>query len=277
MKKVFALVLSILMVSTIFYGCSKSADNAQSGDSPKLIEEGKLYVGLDDTYPPMEYVNEETGEREGFDVDLAKALGEKLGLEVEFVSSAWDSIFTGLDAGKYDTVISSVSITEERYENMELSNPYLANGQVIVINPKDTSIKKLDDLQGKKVGVQLETTADIACKKTLETIDFDLTQYDQVDQAFLAMESGNVDCIVADMAVGIGYAKKKPDKFLISSVSLTNEPIAVAIKKGNKDLLNDINECIKAFQEDGTMAKISKKYLGKDYTQNIDTKINTIQ
>lgn len=267
MKKTLAILLVLGFVLMALAGCGAKEPTGM------VINDGVLMVGLDDSYPPMEYVDEKTGEQVGFDVDLAKAIGEELGLEVQLVSSAWDGIFAGLDALKYDVVMSSVSVTEERLETMTLSKPYLANGQVIVINPSDTSIQTPEDLKGKKVGVQFETTSDHACQKHLEKVKFDLTQYDTIDQAFLAMRSGNVDTIVVDMAVAIDYCAKYPELYKISSASLTNEPICVAMKKGNTELQEKINECIKKFQEDGTMKAISEKWLGADYTTNIDEEL----
>lgn len=168
----------------------------------------KLTIGVDDTYPPMEYRNEDM-ELVGFDIDFAKALGEELGIEVEFIPTAWDGIFAGLMSNKYDVIISSVSMTPERLQGFEFSNPYLANGQVIVVKEGDDSINSVEDLAGKKVGVQFQTTADIAASKQKETIDFELTQYDDIIQTFSDLKIGRLDAIVVDYAVAIEYTKDK--------------------------------------------------------------------
>ncbi len=268
MKKILSVLLIVCVMMMTLAGCG--SDTTTEGSM--LINEGQLLVGVDDTYPPMEFLDE-NGERVGFDIDLANAIGEELGVDVVFVSTAWDSIFTGLQAKNYDVIISSVSMQEDRLENMELSIPYLANGQVIVVKPGDESIETPEDLAGKKVGVQFETTSDIACQKHLETVDFELTQFDTIDQTFLAMESNNIDCIVVDMAVAIDYVAKKPEHFVISSASLTNEPIAVAIDKGNLELKEEIDMIIEQFKEDGTLKSISEKWLSQDYTTNIDEEL----
>lgn len=168
----------------------------------------KLTIGVDDTYPPMEFRNEDM-ELVGFDIDFAKALGEELGVEVEFIPTAWDGIFAGLMSNKYDVIISSVSMTPERLQGFEFSNPYLANGQVIVVKEGDDSINSVEDLAGKKVGVQFQTTADIAATKQKETIDFELTQYDDIIQTFSDLKIGRLDAIVVDYAVAIEYTKDK--------------------------------------------------------------------
>lgn len=180
----------------------------ETTEATNVDEMTVLKIGVDDTYPPMEYRNDDM-ELVGFDIDFAKALGEELGVEVEFVSTAWDGIFAGLISDKYDVIISSVSITPERLQSFEFSKPYLANGQVIVVKEGDNSINSVEDLAGKKVGVQFQTTADIAATKQLETIEFELTQYDDIIQTFSDLKIGRINCIVVDYAVAIEYTKKK--------------------------------------------------------------------
>jgi len=162
-------------------------------------------------------------------------------------------------------------MTTARLANFEFTTPYLSNGQVIIVKPGDESIKTPADLAGKKVGVQFQTTADEACIKHLETVQFDLIKYDSIDLAFLAMRSGNVECIVVDMAVAIDYAAKYPDKYVISSAALTNEPISICIKKGNTKLKDAIQKALDNVIKDGKLSQISTKWLGADYTKNIDT------
>jgi len=268
MKKTVILIAVLLLIVAALTGCGGT-----SSEEGLTIKEGVLTVGVDDTYPPMEFNDEKTGEIVGFDIDLANAIAEEMGLKAEFVSTAWDSIFIGLDTSKYDCIMSSVSMTQERLPNFEFTTPYLANGQVIVVKPGDESVKTPEDLAGKKVGVQFQTTADEACKKHLEKVQFDLTQYDSIDLAFLAMKSGNVDVIVVDMAVAIDYAAKYPDEYVISSAQLTNEPISICIKKGNTELKDAMQSALDKVIKDGKLSEISVKWLGEDYTQNIDTEL----
>jgi polar amino acid transport system substrate-binding protein len=267
MKKTVILLVTLLFLVAVLTGCGAPSTKGLT------IKEGVLTIGVDNTYPPMEYQDEKTGETVGFDVDLANALAEELGLTVQWVPTAWDSIFIGLDTEKYDCIISSVSMTNDRLPNFEFTTPYLANGQVIVVRPGDTSVTKPADLAGKKVGVQFQTTSDEACKKHLQTVQFNLIEYDSIDLAFLAMRSGNVDCIVVDMAVAIDYAAKYPDQYVISSAALTNEPISICIKKGNTQLKDALQYALSKVIKDKKLSAISVKWLGKDYTQDIDTNL----
>ncbi len=262
LNKMITLVSIILVLSIGLMGCGSSGTSEAGG---KTV----LKVALNDSYPPMEF-RDNNNELVGFDVDLAKAIGEKLDMEVEFVSTAWDGIFQGLKTDKYDAIISAVSMTKERITEFEFTKPYLANGQVIAVRLGDDSIQTAKDLDGKIVGVQLSTTADVAAEKHKETVSFELKKYDDIIQTFSAMETGRLDAIVVDAAVAIDYVAKFPDKFEISSAQLTNEPISICIKKGNTELKDQMQKALDELSAEGKLKEISVKWLKDDYTSNID-------
>ncbi len=267
MKKTIIIIAVLLTFVAIFAGCSKTGKYGLVDDT--------LLVGVDDTYPPMEYVDE-NGDLVGFDVDFANALAEEMGVKIKFVSTGWDGIFANLAAKQYDVIISSVSMTEDRMETMNFSTPYLSNGQVIITSPdKADAITTHADLEGLVVGVQAETTADMAAVKLLDAgeVSFDLKDFDDMTVCLAAMEAGQIDCIVADYAVAIGAAMDNPEVFVITSALLTNEPIAVALNKDSEELLEAVNDAIAALQANGTMAQISIDTLGADYTSDIDTEL----
>jgi len=256
MKKITALLMVLVLVLAV--GCS-----------PK--ENGKLTVGVDDSYPPMEFIDD-NGDLVGFDIDFATALGVEVGTEVEFISTAWDGIFVGLEAEKYDVIISSVSITSERLTNFDVSTPYLSNGQVIVVATGGPTIEQIKDLGGLIVGVQIDTTSHNSASAVQETVDFTLNPYDQIVQTFLELKTGRLDAIVVDSMVALEYTKNEPGEYSISSAQLSNEPIAVYFKKGaNADLLEKVNVAIKGLQENGKLKEISLKWFGTDFTSNIVT------
>lgn len=249
-------------------GCAKEEAAVETGGEAKAV----ITIGVDDTYPPMEF-RDDNNDLVGFDIDFANALGAEMGVEIEFKPTAWDGIFSALNSEKYDVIISSVSITEERLEGFEFSKPYLSNGQVIVVKPGDTSINTAADLEGKLVGVQIETTADIAATKQLEDITFELKRYDDIIQTFTDMKTGRLDAIVVDYAVAIDYTAKNPGDYEITSAQLTNEPIGVCIKKGNTELKSKVDAAIVALQEKGTLVPISEEWLGGNYVSEIDEEL----
>lgn len=254
--------MAMIMTSLlILSGCAQKATNANV-----------LKVGTDDTYPPFEFRNE-ANEMVGFEIDLANEIGKKLGMTVEFTSSSWTGIFNGLNSKNYDVIMSATSMTPERLETYIFSKPYMTNGQVIVTKADAKKLSKPEELEGLKVGVQLETTADIAATKYLEAVDFEISRYDEVIQTFSAMKAGHVDVIVADYAVAIDYSTKDPGTYTISDVMLTNEPIAVTIRKEDTALKEKIDTALDALKEEGVLKELSMKWLGADYTSDIDEEL----
>ena len=266
-KKLFVFLLVLLMVLAVA-SCGKST-------SDMLITKGVLTVGIEPEYPPMEY-KDDSGNLVGFDVDMANEIASRMGVDIQFVEMAWDGIFMGLDAQKYDVVISSVSITQDRIDAGEflLTDPYMNNGQYIVVRSDSDEIATAEGLEGLTVGVQFATTADEACAKQQATTSFDVIQYDTVQQAFLALEAGYVDAVVVDSMVAIDYVNNNPDTFKITSAQLTNEPLGIAVGKGNQDLVDQLNDIIAEMHNDGTLTQLSEKYLGGyDATTDIDTEL----
>lgn len=275
-KKVFSLsVLLILIAVFTFAGCG-GGNTAKSTDP---LEDGVLKIGTNDTYVPLEYRDEEN-KIVGFDIDLGDAIAKELGVKSEWVSTAWDGIFTGLDAGQYDCIISGTSITEDRQKSYNMSDPYLTNGIVIVSRNDDPNkATKATDLNGKKVGVQLETTADIAAKAMIEKDGntMQLSQFDGMLDAFAALEGKTIDYILTDEPVGSFYTTLKPDVYSVTSDILSNEPIGVTSRKADTEFATKINETLKKLQDNGTMAELSNKWFGKDVTKNINMELKTIE
>lgn len=281
-KFLVIIVLTLVTMAFLFGGCtgkvvpssdsganvtSESVNPSESADASANVQ--VITIGVDDTYPPMEFRDEQNN-LVGFDVDLATALGEKLNVKFEYKSVAWDGIFEGLKSGNYDCIISSVSMTPDRLETFDFTKPYLANGQVIVVKPGDTSIKTSADLVGKVVGVQVNTTADTAVTKQQDTVKFDVKRYDEIIQTFDAMNAGVIDCIVVDYAVAIDYQAKYPEKYVITTAQLTNEPIAICFKKGS-ELRDKFQTALDQVKADGKLTELSKKWFGgEDFTSNIN-------
>ncbi len=273
-KKLAALGVLLLCAMLVLTGCSSSS----SSDDP--LADGVLTIAVDDTYLPMEF-RDDNNDLVGFDIDLGNALAEQLGVKAEFVTVAWDGIFTGLTSNQYDVIISSTSITPERQESYSQSDPYIANGIVIVSRVDDTSkATTFEELAGSTVGVQLETSADVAAQTLQEETGTDITlkQFDGMLDAFSALEGKQIDYVMTDEAVAQYYVAQKPETFVISTTTpLTNEPIGVTARKEDTALTEKINEALKKLKEDGTLKSISEKWLGADMTSDIDTTLNVIE
>lgn len=265
-KRIAALLLAAVSLCSVvtLTSCSSSA-NASSKT---------IVIGVDDTYPPMEY-RDSSNSLVGFDVDMANEIAKRTGKTIQWKPTSFDGIFSALNSKKFDCIISSVSITKAREEKYIFSKPYIANSQMIVVKPGDNSIKAQTDLAGKTVGVQSGTTAkDAADKLTSDGIKFkDLKTYDQIIETFSDLKIGRLDAVIVDEVVGQYYIAQSPSDYKAAAVKLDNEPIGICFRKDSKTLRDKVQQAIDDMVADGTMATISKKWFGTDLTSNIDTEL----
>lgn len=242
-------IIAILLIALVASGCISGDDN----------DETVLVVGTDATYPPMEYIND-NGEFEGFDVDFAKALAEELGMEVEFINSDWAGIIPSLNADKFDIIISSMTINEERQKEVNFSEPYFYAGQVIIVAKDNNSIAEEADLSGKSVGVQLGTTGDVYCT---EMGDVDVRRYNKIGDAVMDLINGNIDAVVSDNSVCLPFVADNPDDLKSVEGLLTVESYGMAISKENTELLEKVNSALAAMQENGTYDNVYSTWFGE--------------
>lgn len=221
-----------------------------------------IVIATDATWPPMEFVNADK-QIVGFDIDYMKAAAKEAGYNVEFKSVAWDGIFGGLEAGKYDAVCSSVTITDERKKTMDFSIPYFKVRQALVV-PKTSTAKTLEDMKGKTVGAQIGTTGYFAIKKVAGV---DAKSYDEIGLAMEDLFNGRIDGVVCDDPVAAQYALQREEykaKLKIAAVLDTgDEYYGVAVKKGNTEVLDLLNKGIKAVEEKGIAKELRAKWIGQ--------------
>ncbi|HEX9118283.1 MAG TPA: basic amino acid ABC transporter substrate-binding protein [Anaerolineae bacterium] len=228
----------------------------------------KFLLASDASFPPMETVDEKSKAIVGFDPDLVAAIAKSQGFTAEIKNTAWDGIFAGLEAGQYDGIISSVTVTDERKAKYDFSDPYFEANQAIVVRPDTTNIKTGDDLKGKKVGVQIETTGAIAVRKATGG---EPKQYDTPDLALQDLVNKNIDAVVVDYPVAANFALQSDQfkgKLVISGQLITNEVYALCVQKGDpKKLLPLFNAGLKAAKADGTYDKIYAQWIGAKPTK----------
>ena len=262
MKRLFKSLLiaaacSVLALGVV--GCGKKeekkAEPAANATAAAPAGPKTIIFAADAAYPPMQYMNEEK-EIVGFEVDVIKAAAEKAGFKAEFKNVAWDGIFAGLAAGKYDAISSSVSITDERKLKMDFSEPIMSIEQILVVGTKEKATD-LAGLKGKSIGAQIGTTSYLVIKdvkgfKAIKT-------YDEVGLAMEDLVKGSIQAVVADSPVAVEYTTKKyADKIKIAATLKSDkvENIGIAVKKGNKEVLDLVNKGLAAIKADGTFDKI---------------------
>ena len=248
MKKLISLGLAIIMILGLV-SCGNATKSA--GDSSN-----KLVMCTNAEFPPYEY--KDGGNYMGIDVECAKLIGEKLGKEVEILDIAFDSLIPTVMSGKADFAMAGMTVTEDRKENVDFSHTYQNAVQTIVV-PYDSSIKSVDDMYGKKIGVQTGTTGDIYCSD-----DFGedaMQRYSKIIDGFQAMKSGKIDAIVVDDQVAKSIVEQDSGSFKILDTAYAEEEYAIAVKKGNTELLDKINTAIDEIKSSGELKSIVDKYI----------------
>jgi len=261
-KKILVLLVAVITAGLVLgLAACKGKEKEQAAEKASADKEAMhIVVATDATWPPMEFVNEEK-EIVGFDIDLMKAAAEEAGFTVEFKNTQWDGIFAGLPAGKYDAVMSSVTITEERKETMDFSVPYINAGQVLIVRMETEGVTTLEDMKGKTVGAQIGTTGSFE----IEKVDgVELKTYDELGLAIEDLANGRIDGVVADTPIAANYALQNQnykEALEIVGEPFTDELYGVAVKKGNTEVLETINEGLKKAMDKGIDEKLKDKWL----------------
>jgi polar amino acid transport system substrate-binding protein len=219
----------------------------------------KYQVATDATWPPFEVVDETTKEIIGFDIDLMEAIAERGGFEVEFVNVGWDPLLAGMAQCQYDAAISAMTITEERKKSFLFSDPYFEAGQIVTVQSDNTEIMSKDDLVGKTVGAQIGTTGAIEIEKIDGAI---LKTYDDIGLAFQDLMNGQIDAIVADNPLALGYVGANPKDLKAVGPVFTDESYGIAVCKDNTELVEMINKGLAAVKEEGLVDSLTVKWIG---------------
>ncbi|MBR2122006.1 MAG: transporter substrate-binding domain-containing protein [Lachnospiraceae bacterium] len=232
-----------------------------------ILNAGKFVVGIEGTYPPFTY-HDENGDLAGYDVEVAQKIAEKLGVEAEFVEAAWDSLLIGVDTGRFDTVINQVSITPERQEKYDFSDPYYFNARTVIVRGDDDRIKSEEDLKGMKVATNL-TNAYIGW---LEERGAEIVGVDTSGESAEMLLSGRVDFTNFSQVVLNDYLKEHPDADLRVAFVIPNSEaqVGVPIRKGEERLLAKVNEILQELRDEGTLQELSIKYFGEDFTHSVE-------
>lgn len=261
MKKAFLFVLVLIVaISVLVTGCSKAKDSYND-----IMAAGKIRVGLDDTFAPMGFRDPDTNELIGFDIDFARAIGEKMGLEIEFVPTDWTAVFASLDAKKFDVIINGCSVSEERKELADFSPAYMVNKQIVAIKEgSSVEIASVEDLKDKKISLQNGSTSDEAVKKA--GLDANAVKYETNYLALEDLKAGRVDCAVSDEIYVRDYVVKNGG-ITVLDVFLLEEPYAIGFRKSDKEFQKAVNAAVQELKEDGTLTNISMKWFGEDIVE----------
>jgi L-cystine transport system substrate-binding protein len=280
MKKftiMFALLVSFMI---ILAGCgtsendannkdNKTEENANGGEGnaseeqdllAEIKEEGVLTVGTEGTYPPFTF-HDENGELTGFDVEIAREVAERLGVEAKFMETQWDAIFAGLDSERFDMIANQVGIRPDRQEKYDFSEGYITSAAVLIVNESNNDIKAFEDIDGKKSAQSLTSNyADIAKSHGAE-----LVGVEGFNQAIELLAQNRADATINDKLSFLDFKKQKPDAPVkIVATADDASQSGLMFRKGNETLVEEVNKALQGMIDDGTYLEISKKWFGED-------------
>ncbi|SFP97118.1 polar amino acid transport system substrate-binding protein [Lachnospiraceae bacterium XBB1006] len=260
------LLLGALVVTLLcsVMGCEnqQNTENKQDTSLQKILDSGTLVLGLDNGFPPMGFLTRE-GRLEGFDIDVAQEVCNRMGIKLEKQPIDWKSKEIALNNRIIDCIWNGMSITPERAENMTLSEPYMKNELIFVV-PGESTAKGITDLKGKKVGVQVGSTAKADLEK--KNLDVKIVPYEDNLQLLEGLRIRSVDAVLIDSVVAYYFVFSNEETYYVLPESLGEEEYAIGFRKGDKSLRDQIQKILGMMKEDGTLGEISTKWFGSDIT-----------
>ena len=236
----------------------QAVEQSDSIETPPTIDEGVLQGGSDTAFPPFEFADDQ-GDYVGFDVDLMTAVAKKMGLEFEVVPTAWDGIIPALVSDRYDIIASAMTITEERQQQISFSDPYIS-ADIAISAPVDSPVASAEELAGKTVGVQIDTTGQFAVEE-IEGVA-EIRKYETILNAFQDLETGRLDAVVNDAPVNAYIIRDNPNVENTGTIE-TGDVYGFGIKQDNEQLREAINQALQEVKDEGLYDRIFQKWFGE--------------
>jgi polar amino acid transport system substrate-binding protein len=258
MKKILSLLVILCLAATVAFAASQ--DNSLN----YIKEKGVFVLGLDDSFPPMGF-RDQNGDITGFDIDLAKEVCKRMGVELKMQPIDWNAKILDLNSKGIDAIWNGLTITDERKKNVEFSKPYIANRQIVIVKA-GSNIDTKADLAGKTVGLQFGSSAEDAVNSDPATMKSmgEIIKFEDNVQALMDLAIGRVDAVVVDEILGRYYISKKEGVYAVASDYFTEEEYGIGFRKGDKTFVAEVDRILDEMVADGSAAAISNKWFGKD-------------
>ncbi|WP_417453569.1 cystine ABC transporter substrate-binding protein [Kiloniella sp.] len=260
-------IISAAAFAVTAFGLSFASANAENNEKllSTIKDRGTILIGLEATYPPFNY-QDENGELVGFEVDVAKAVAERIGVNAEFVPTKWDGMLAGLETKRFDIVTNQVTITEERQKKYDFTQPYTVSGiQVITREDKQSDFNSPADLAGKTVGVGLGSNYEEWLTQNVP--DANVSTYDDNATKLQDLLVGRLDAFLNDRLAATYLLENSGGRIVAAGEPFDKQRMGIALRKGNTDLLDELNKALDELRADGTLAKISQKWFKLDATK----------
>ena len=270
-NRIAACLLSLVLLGTaVLTGCSSKDSNQATGATTgdllaQIQEKGEIVIAMEGTWAPWTY-HDESDELVGYDVEVGKAIAEKLGVTATFVEGEWDGLLAGLDAGRYDIMVNGVGITPDRQEKYDFTTPYAYNRTAVIVRGDYDEISSMEDLNGKKTANTISSTY----AEQAEAYGATVTGVDDLNQTIELLLAGRIDATLNAEVVFADYQKAHPEANIkIAAYSDDVERVAIPVRKSadTATLLAAINQALAELDADGTLTELSVKYFGTDISK----------
>lgn len=271
--KIIGMALAAVMSMGMIAGCGSApkSDNTTDNNTKntatqsdiKTAQAGKLIMGTNAAFPPFEYVTSKglVGEYDGIDVAIAKKIAEDMNVELVIEDMEFEGLIASVQTGKVDLVIAGMTVKPERQEKVDFSDTYFTAEQSIVVAKDNTDITKADDLKNnKKVGVVLGYTGDSIVTETLQVAENNILRVSRGIDAVQELKNGKLDAVVIDSATAQALASKNDLKIVKDEAVFKAEEYAIAVKKGNSGLVQEVNKVLKEMKDSGEIDQLAQKY-----------------
>ncbi|MEH7110447.1 ABC transporter substrate-binding protein [Bacillus sp. JJ1764] len=246
------LLVFLILIPLLLTACSTSEKSSGT-------EQKEFLYAMSGLYKPFNF--KENGKLQGFDVEIGEALAKKMGMKPVPVTNPWETLIQGLQAKKYDAILASMTVTEERKKSVQFTHTYYRSGAQIFVAENNQDIKSAADLKGKKIGVvKASTYKDLALQNTDKN---QVVEYDSDITALMDLPTGRLDAVITDQMIGLPIIKAGAIKIKDVGKTLSQDDQAIAVRKEDKELLDKLNKALDEIIKDGTYEKISNKWFGR--------------
>ncbi|WP_328044244.1 ABC transporter substrate-binding protein [Neobacillus mesonae] len=250
------ILAALLILSLVLSACGQDKDK----DSGKAADQKEFHYAMSGLYKPFNFKDD--GKLKGFDVEIGEALAKKMGMKPVAVTNPWETLIQGLQAKKFDAIIGSMTITEERLKSVNFTEPYYRSGAQIFVAENNNDITGPGDLKGKKIGVvKASTYKELALKNTDKA---NIVEYDSDITALMDLPTGRLDAVITDQMVGLPIIKEGAIKIKDVGEPMTHDDQGIAVRKDDHEMLKQLNKALDEIIKDGTYEEISKKWFGRN-------------
>lgn len=262
LRKKSVLLVFALSIVLIMTACANTSADATTDSLQRVLDAGELTVVGSGGYPPFNYIDD-NGDVIGFDVEVGQEIADRLGVKLNYVTGEWAGLIEGLRNERYDGILGSMAITDDRLESVNFTDPYYYSGAQLVVT-KDSGITDPSEMTGKIIAVVTATNFE----KDAEGLGAELKLYDDDNSTLLELLNGRVEGVITDRIVAVTAMSDMEggDTLALAGGVIRAEKIGIAINKNDKELLSKIDEILADMHSDGTLTKLSEKWLGVDVT-----------